>query len=429
MIAAENRTELQKIKKTNKARKKLWSLSAGFHCSVIGTCFRRSELHKLAKKKVLGLDYWTGDFKLHSALVGVAGIKSKKSRLLQSLLDKKFRTYVTKYDRIRCDAELEKQWREDVKIGAVPGAYWALMTHPCAGNNLVQKVYGEVHMMGHDFFARHQKDKQTQAYLRSKVELLEEVLESERQHFLLAEERLENEIADLRAGYDDRVSRGEADETLATRLYELQEQNPGGALTDQLKAMKKEIEELKSLNQMAGRDIESLTGQLEESRKLLELTKRKMNDLEDRNELLKSQKHELSREVASLEVALRAKVSRSYECNVCEDRNTDKCPGPDLCGKTVLYVGGLHKMIPHYRQMVEKLGGRFMHHDGGKEASKTILPKLLNNADAVLCPVDCVSHFACNCVKQICKRKQKPFVMMRSSGLSSLARGLNEIIQ
>jgi len=86
-------------------------------------------------------------------------------------------------------------------------------------------------------------------------------------------------------------------------------------------------------------------------------------------------------------------------------------------------------MVPHYKQLVEKHGGRFIHHDGGKEASRNILPKMLGSADAVLCPVDCVSHYACNCVKKICKRYQKPFVMMRSSGLSSLAKGLSDIVQ
>lgn len=54
---------------------------------------------------------------------------------------------------------------------------------------------------------------------------------------------------------------------------------------------------------------------------------------------------------------------------------------------------------------------------------------MLTTADAVLCPVDCVSHDACNGVKKMCKRFQKPFVLMRSAGLSSLAKGLSDIVQ
>jgi len=86
-------------------------------------------------------------------------------------------------------------------------------------------------------------------------------------------------------------------------------------------------------------------------------------------------------------------------------------------------------MVSHYRQLIENRGGNFLHHDGGKEASRAILPKMLSTADAVLCPIDCISHDACICVKKICKQYQKPYVMMRSSGLSSLAKGLTEIVQ
>jgi SET domain-containing protein len=70
-----------------------------------------------------------------------------------------------------------------------------------------------------------------------------------------------------------------------------------------------------------------------------------------------------------------------------------------------------------------------MHHDGGKEVSRTLLPKMLISADAVLCPIDCISHDVCNCAKKICKRYQKPFILMRSASLSSLAKGLSDIVQ
>lgn len=123
----------------------------------------------------------------------------------------------------------------------------------------------------------------------------------------------------------------------------------------------------------------------------------------------------------------RPQLAGSIPCLTCADQHTEKCPGEDLCGRTVLYVGGLHKMVPRYRQLVENFGGRFIHHDGSKEASRTLLPGML--AAAVFCPIDCVSHDACNRVKKMCKRFQKPFVLMRSASLSSLARGLKNIVQ
>lgn len=86
-------------------------------------------------------------------------------------------------------------------------------------------------------------------------------------------------------------------------------------------------------------------------------------------------------------------------------------------------------MVPRYRQLVERYGARFIHHDGGREDSQALLPKMVDSADAVFCPVGCVSHDACNCIKKICKSCRKPFLMMRSSGLSSLDKGLNDLFQ
>jgi hypothetical protein len=42
----------------------------------------------------------------------------------------------------------------------------------------------------------------------------------------------------------------------------------------------------------------------------------------------------------------------------------------------------------------------------------------------VFCPVDCVSHDACRRVKQHCRRQDKPFIPLRSSGLTAFAAGL-----
>lgn len=145
---------------------------------------------------------------------------------------------------------------------------------------------------------------------------------------------------------------------------------------------------------------------------------RKCTDLENRNASHKT-------EIKRLQQAVFTKAGS--DCDSCQDKNTSNCPGPDLCGKKILYVGGMHKLVQHYRKMIEQAGGSFMHHDGGKEIAKSRLPNMIGKADAVLCPVDCVSHDACLSVKRHCKQSNKPYFMMRGSGLSSLAKGLEKI--
>jgi hypothetical protein len=52
---------------------------------------------------------------------------------------------------------------------------------------------------------------------------------------------------------------------------------------------------------------------------------------------------------------------------------------------------------------------------------------MIHSADAVLCPVDCVSHDACLRIKRLCKRAAKRFVPLRSASLSAFIVGLQEV--
>lgn len=406
-------------------RKKLWEIPSGFHCSVIGTCFRRVELHKLARKKVFDLDMADGDFKMHSALVNAATIRSDKSRNLHRILEKKFRSTVLKFSKLSTEDELQELWKQSVEKGNIAGAYWALVTHPTIGSDLATAVYGEVHMMGHDFFGEYQRDCRLLENLQSSVIAYREVLGAERQRNFNEKSKLKNELAKLRVAEKD--SRRLAEEN--GKLKDRQKRYEGEFESTNLGEKEKEANGLRHQNNQLCDQLHRLRVELEDSQELCFLAESTITVLEEKQARLEREKQEMHQEILSLETALLTQTASSCCCPACEDCNTDRCPGPDLCGKTVLYVGGQHKMVPHYRQMVEKYNGRFAHHDGGKEVSRAILPKMLNNADAVLCPVDCVSHYACNCVKQICKRYQKPFIIMRSSGLSSLAKGLSEIVQ
>lgn len=79
-------------------------------------------------------------------------------------------------------------------------------------------------------------------------------------------------------------------------------------------------------------------------------------------------------------------------------------------------------------KLVESLNGRFSHHDGGVDDNIARLGGVVSQADVVLCPVDCVSHGACLKAKALCKQTAKPFVPLRTAGLSSLVRGLHQAV-
>jgi hypothetical protein len=93
-------------------------------------------------------------------------------------------------------------------------------------------------------------------------------------------------------------------------------------------------------------------------------------------------------------------------------------------GLSLLYVGGRPSQVSHLRALGEQLGVMFLHHDGGVEDRSGLLSGLVSRADVVMFPVDCVSHEAVASVKRLCRQTAKPYVPLRSAGLSSFVAAL-----
>jgi hypothetical protein len=119
----------------------------------------------------------------------------------------------------------------------------------------------------------------------------------------------------------------------------------------------------------------------------------------------------------------------SSECSRCAEKQTGRCGGSDLAGRTVLCVGGRAALYPEYRRTVEDAGGHFLIHDGGMEDNLTRLPALLARADVVVCPADCLSHNAYYAVKRYCKRFGKPCALLDRSGLSTFRKGVEAVAE
>lgn len=136
------------------------------------------------------------------------------------------------------------------------------------------------------------------------------------------------------------------------------------------------------------------------------------------------QVRELTAENEALERELTASVIFPFTSG--QDRDADAAVS-GLSGKRILCVGGRTNLIQHYRALVERHGGEFLHHDGGLEESLDSVTRAMSTVDAVLCPIDCVSHAATLKVKRACKHLAKEFIALRSSGVSSFARGIRTI--
>jgi hypothetical protein len=98
--------------------------------------------------------------------------------------------------------------------------------------------------------------------------------------------------------------------------------------------------------------------------------------------------------------------------------------GLEVAGRRVLCVGGIQHAVSRYRGRIEKLGGRFEHHDGGIEDGIQALDARLGRADVVICQAACINHEAYHRVKRHCDRTGTPCVYLDRPSLSRLDRAL-----
>ncbi len=96
-----------------------------------------------------------------------------------------------------------------------------------------------------------------------------------------------------------------------------------------------------------------------------------------------------------------------------------------LAGRSVLCVGGRLKLYPEYHQLIKNSGGNLMTFHGNPNDPLDNLPQLLEKADMIICPVDCVNHQAFFIVKYYCKYSGKPCVLLDRSEANTFCRGMN----
>lgn len=422
--------EVKEKEGVGQRRKKIWQIPSSYHCSVIGSCLSRNDLKKIAAKKSFGFESNVDDFTVHRNLSAIAATRLPKTRALHKMLDLKYKAAIKRYDSLVSDGEILEQWRKDLQeAGNIAGAYWAVLTHPVPSDTLIDQVYGDCHMISYDIFSSYRRDVGQLRLLRRKIETLETKVEKNRNAFKREKENLRKELCQLQRGRGELLRQRLQAEKLQEENQALKNALDDAKVSEKIESLTDEVARLQALNKEMKEALLMADEKADDAVQLLDLAEQSAEEMQQGILELEVEKLELQEEITSLEEMFRLGMDSKKDCDDCAEKLAHKCQGLGLSGKTVLYVGGRKNMISHYREMVEKHGGVFLHHDGGKESSRNLLPRMLSGADAVLCPIDCVSHDACKCVKKICKRNSKPFVMMRSSGLSSLAKGLGSLVQ
>lgn len=391
-------------------RRRTWELQPGWHCSVLGTCLSLNDLHQIARRARYHVEPGTSAYRLHSCFVDMVVYQNDLSKLVDKTLEKRHGKVAQFVRGARDEGEIEARFKEASARGEIASAYWGAMSHPLCTEKLQWGLFGEIHMLSHLMGSSRRAD-------LARVHDLEACCAS-------LEGRLAQVKHDHRAGLKER-RRLEDDQISRRRQAELAERRLGTA--------QRRIVELESKSRTGELEnrVAELTERLEAAQRRAANAEAAVSRTETLNQRLKALSEqaaericELAAENASLETELEASL-------VCPFAGHQEAAPPTgvhtLSGKRILCVGGRPNLIQHYRALVERRGGEFLHHDGGLEESLDAVTRSMSTVDAVVCPIDCVSHAATIKMRRACKHFSKELIVLRTSGLSSFARGIQSI--
>lgn len=372
----------------SRQRARLWELNPTVHCSVIGTCLTTTELRR-TMARVLGRDLATEtDHDLHSQAVGLCSKHDAAAKALHKALDRRHEAVINRFARLRGEAAILAEWAEARRAGDIPGAYWAVLTHPDSSSEVPRRAFGDVHMLSHLVGAANRADIRRLTALEEENAALTEKVERQ-QHRL--HEAITSRDATIR-----RLS------ALAMERTTDRQETAAADADEALAGLRELAAELQLRLGTETARRERLERRLVEAAETSRAAQR-------RAEAAEVEALQLRRELTLLEAA------GSIEAPLA------------LQPQRVLYVGGRPGSAEQARDRLAAAGGALLVHDGGRHDHPSLLPGLIGQADRVMFPVDCVSHDAALTVKRLCRQLGKPFVPLRSSGLGCLLAALADV--
>jgi hypothetical protein len=163
-------------------RRKLWELADALHCSIIGTCLSKGDLRRVLVKFGSPGAETAEEHDLHVDAVSVAGKREAGGKLLHKTLDNRHAAAIRQYAAAKDEATLTRLWNESLHKGDIPGAYWAVVTHPFASESIVKKAFQNVHMLSHLMGAANRADIHRLRQLEKENEALANKLRHQETH-------------------------------------------------------------------------------------------------------------------------------------------------------------------------------------------------------------------------------------------------------
>lgn len=396
-------------------RRDIWELSTQHHCSIVGTCLTIGEARAIGKKVGVRCPNPDDlDSTIHSILVRESATKNTVSVLLNKSLNKKYDSSIRIFQRCNSAGEIRDLWKESFDFGNIPGPYWAALSHPDIDYEVTIKIYSDVHMLSHLIGSSNRAD----IARLSELELeLADALEKNRSLVSRNQKKLKQLRDEINCNQKKICNLERENSNLKVRLFS----DPPSQSVEEIN------KEFSQGVLLSGENYTALLSEpVQSESKIVRHNLRLVDEVEKANGEKRELRSKLEAAQDELDGFLAELESANSFIQTFITKNNSDVPKCNLYGKCILYIGGREGNICRMCDLVNKMNGHLIHHDGGKEDSLTRLKGAISSADAVIFPVDCVSHSSALEAKKMCKKMLKPFMPIRSSSLSSLVTGLAE---
>ena len=370
-------------------RRRLWDLDHHCHCPLVGVSLPMDTLRRLVNK-ALGGNAVANDYEVHAGAVSEAARRCKLSELMQAELDARYAREIQMFKTAKSTLAVAELWIKYLKAGDVAGAFWAALSHPRCDVPLQEAMCKDLHMFQH----------QAGAGVRLEMARFNALAE-------------ENAVLGRELGkVQERITR-----VMAQKAADMERL--------QIELLQARAESIAKDSRMAfmAQDLEALQAsipQLEDRQRL----QKRVDQMAQRQQELEAHNADLRRRLAVAERVASERVGIERSAPEPAALQDVQAVVVQLHQKVVLCVGGRSGNIANYRDVVERVGGKFAHHDGGVEDNASVLDANLAAADLVICQTGCISHNAYWRVKDFCKRTGKRCVFVENPSASSLERGL-----
>ncbi|MBN3785387.1 DUF2325 domain-containing protein [Burkholderia sp. Ac-20353] len=373
-------------------RARLAELDPHIHCSVIGTCLTTAELRKLVPRYTDVDREHASDLQIHNAAVELAAQGGDGAKALHKALDQRYAPALKRVGLAKDVDALRTLWRDALKTGDVPPAYWAIVTHPAATLEMRQLAFGDVHMLSHLVGAANRADIRRLVALEDENAALTDKIERQQARLqTLAVER-DAEVRALRATID--------------ALTAVVNRRAASADSDQhaeLARLRDAVSERDAIVALHASRCRAAEDRLKEEQLRVQALRAQLDEGRDTIATMKSEAH-------AMEQAILRTIAEPESMPPTLERAR---------GKRIVYVGGRPGSHAAIRRLVESAGGTLTVHDGGIEDRKGKLAASIPGADLVVFPVDCIDHDSMNTLKRVCERHRIAYRPLRTASVAS----------